>query len=211
MEEKILYDMRKDYAPTPLKEEMLCINPFIQFDKWFEDARKIERQEANAMILSTCGDGGTPSSRVVLLKRVSKEGFVFFTNYQSKKGEQINRNPNGSILFFWPETMRQIRIEGVLSKISESESEEYFSSRPNESRAAAILSKQSRPLPNKEEFDADVLRFAEIDELKKPDFWGGYILKPSYFEFWQGAISRTHDRFSYNKNNGEWGIVRLYP
>lgn len=211
MEDKILYHMRKEYSPEPLSKELLSHSPFFQFEQWFEDAKIFEHQEANAMILSTCGESGSPTSRVVLLKRYSGKGFVFFSNYLSRKGEDIEANPNASILFFWPQTMRQIRIEGEISRISSAESDEYFLSRPVESRASAILSKQSRLLEDKEAFDNDIRLLSESGDLKRPDNWGGYILSPKYFEFWQGAISRSHDRFAYVPKGDGWEITRLYP
>ncbi|MDD2491244.1 MAG: pyridoxamine 5'-phosphate oxidase [Bacteroidales bacterium] len=211
MKEQVLYNMRKDYSPEPLILEKLSKSPLVEFGKWFEEAEKTENQEINAMILSTCKNGEFPSSRVVLLKRYSNEGFVFFTNYHSRKGEQIDSNPKGSILFFWPQTMRQIRIEGEISRISSTESDEYFASRPAESRASAILSKQSKPLNDKERFDNEVKELSNNKELKRPNNWGGYILKPVYFEFWQGATNRTHDRFSYTPTINGWMITRLYP
>lgn len=211
MEDKILYHMRKEYSPIPISIEMMMQTPFLQFEKWFEDAKEFENQEANAMILSTCSNGGNPSSRVVLLKRYSGEGFVFFTNYLSRKGEELEANHRASLLFYWPQTMRQIRIEGEVSKVSSAESDEYFLSRPRESRASAILSMQSRPLEDKETFDIEVKRLSENGELIRPENWGGYILKPEYFEFWQGAVSRTHDRFAYEPTNNGWKITRLYP
>ncbi len=211
MKDRLLYHMRKEYSPEPLSKELLSNSPFLQFEQWFEDAQKYEYQEANAMILATCGGAGAPSSRVVLLKRYSGEGFTFFSNYLSRKGEEIQANPKASILFFWPQTMRQVRIEGEVSIISSTESDEYFLSRPAESRASAILSKQSRPLADKEAFDNEVRLLSENGELKRPDNWGGYILKPGYFEFWQGALSRSHDRFSYALKGNGWEICRLYP
>lgn len=211
MKDKRLYDMRKEYSPPPLQESLLISDPVYQFEKWFEEARKVEKHEPNAMILSTCGDDGAPSSRVVLLKKYSAEGYVFFTNYESRKGNDISRNPKASLLFYWPGSMRQIRIEGHISRISPADSDEYFDSRPAESKASAILSKQSRPLSDKERFDRDVKELAADGILKRPCFWGGYQLIPRYYEFWQGATGRTHDRFSYNKEGEEWLIKRLYP
>lgn len=211
MESKILYKMRKEYTPGPLTEDIMSASPFIQFDRWFEDAKKEEKQEANAMVLSTSTPDGSPSSRVVLLKSFSGEGFVFFTNYNSRKGREISENPKGAILFFWPQAARQVRIEGILSKIDAKESDDYFLNRPAESRASAILSKQSQILNDKNQFDEAVKAISSHESLKRPDFWGGYILSPHYFEFWQGALSRSHDRFAYKSINGIWSVNRLYP
>lgn len=211
MKEKRLYHMRKDYSPSPLKESLLSPHPLSQFEKWFDEARESEKYEVNAMILSTCGDDGAPSSRVVLLKKYSPEGYVFFTNYESKKGDDMERNPKAALLFYWPGSMRQIRIEGQVSRILSAESDEYFSSRPAESRASAILSKQSRPLDDKEVFDQRVQTLAAEGSTERPPYWGGYILNPLYYEFWQGATGRTHDRFSYTKDGDNWKITRLFP
>ena len=222
MKEKELYHMRKDYAPQPLTMEELSADPFLQFGRWFSDASQYETTEPNAMIVSTCGLNMLPSSRVVLLKKYSPEGFVFFTNYNSRKGNQLSQNPNASILFFWPETMRQVRIEGSTERTSERDSDEYFNSRPAESRATAMASRQSEPLENKEQFENEVekiLKYSEEDIsagsiLARPLHWGGYILKPSLFEFWQGGTNRAHDRFEYRKESPDqpfWTITRLYP
>lgn len=222
MKERDLYHMRKDYSPEPLTEESVSRDPFMQFGKWFHEALSTETTEPNAMIVSTCGLDMIPSSRVVLLKKYSPDGFVFFTNYKSRKGNQLSQNPNASILFFWPVTMRQVRIEGTVEKVPESESEEYFSSRPAESRATAIISKQSMHLDNKELFEKEVSAMLErvdnggdiSDQLARPLNWGGYNLKPHLFEFWQGGTNRAHDRFEYLKESPDqpdWTISRLYP
>lgn len=222
MKEKELYHMRKDYAPQPLTPEELSADPFLQFGRWFSDASQYETAEPNAMVVSTCGLDMIPSSRVVLLKKYSPEGFVFFTNYNSRKGIQLSQNPNASILFFWPETMRQVRIEGFVEKVSEQESDEYFNSRPAESRATAMASSQSEPLANKEQFEKavdEILQQAEYElsegkVLERPLHWGGYILRPALFEFWQGGTNRSHDRFEYLKESPDqpfWTITRLYP
>ena len=222
MRERELYHMRKDYAPEPLTAESVSQDPFMQFGKWFNEALSTETTEPNAMIVSTCGLDMIPSSRVVLLKKYSPDGFVFFTNYRSRKGNQLSQNPNASILFFWPVTMRQVRIEGSVEKVPESESDEYFSSRPAESRATAIISKQSMHLHNKELFEKEVSAMLErvdsggdiSDQLARPLNWGGYNLKPHLFEFWQGGTNRAHDRFEYLKESPDqpdWTISRLYP
>lgn len=212
MIEKELYGMRRDYSPKPLNIEDIDKNPFVQFDLWFREAAEKESIEANAMVLSTVGKEMMPSSRMVLLKKYSRTGFVFFSNYKSHKGNQLDENNKASLLFFWPKTMRQVRIEGSVKKISTSESDEYFKSRPRENMASSALSLQSRELPSREIFDAGVRRLSECaDEIKRPEYWGGYIVEPVLFEFWQGGINRAHDRFRFTVKGTQWNVERLYP
>ena len=212
MEEKELYGMRRDYSPKPLNVEDLINDPFLLFEKWFKEALELENGEANAMVLSTAGNDMMPSSRMVLLKKYSDSGFVFFTNYKSHKGRQLEENNRAALLFFWPSSMRQVRIEGRVRKISSAGSDEYFESRPRESRASSSLSKQSEPLQERESFDSEIRNLSESNcEIKRPGHWGGYVVEPVLFEFWQGGIKRSHDRFRYTKRGAEWKIVRLYP
>ncbi len=208
-----LFEMRKDYNPDPLDKAHLEREPFAQFSKWFGEAVEKEIHEANAMALSTVNGKGKPSSRIVLLKSFSEDGFLFFTNYSSRKGADISENKNVALLFFWPQMMRQVRVEGVASKCDPVLSDQYFYSRPLENRVASALSKQSEPLEDKSSFEAEVSRFLIGEgELKRPENWGGYIVKPSYFEFWQGGSGRSHDRFTYDfVKNSYWNIKRLYP
>ena len=164
------------------------------------------------MTLSTVGHEMMPSSRIVFMKYFSEDGFIFFTNYRSKKGRQLEENPKASLLFFWPRLVRQVRIEGLVERCSEQLSDEYFNSRPLPSRASSFLSKQSEPLDDKEEFDNNVKRVAENPELViRPRHWGGYILRPQLFEFWQNREHRSHDRFVYTPEGHGWKITRLYP
>jgi len=212
MEEKELYGMRRDYSPKPLYVEDLKNDPFMLFEKWFKEALEQENGEANAMVLSTVGNDMMPSSRMVLLKKYSDSGFVFFTNYKSHKGRQLDENNRAALLFFWPNSMRQVRIEGNVRKTSSAESDIYFESRPRESRASSALSRQSEYLPERETFDSEIKSLSESNsEIKRPEHWGGYIAEPVLFEFWQGGIKRSHDRFRYTKNGAEWKVVRLYP
>ncbi len=208
-----LFEMRRDYNPAPLDISEMDTNPFIQFSKWFEEAILSERHEANAMILSTVNSNLEPSSRVVLLKSFSPDGFVFFTNYASRKGDDISGNNRVAILFFWPGSMRQIRIEGAAERCDPTLSDEYFNSRPVENRASSALSKQSKPLPDRNQFDDEISNLIKSgNPVKRPVNWGGYIVKPSRFEFWQGGSGRSHDRFQYDKSeNDNWDIARLYP
>lgn len=214
--------MRKEYSPNPLDINNLSPDPFAQFGLWFSEAEQLlntnpsELSEANAMTLSTATKDGIPSSRMVLLKSFSSDGFIFFTNYNSRKGEEISENKMVSLLFYWHNSMRQVRIEGAAAKISQVDSDLYFNSRPRESQASAALSSQSKSLANKQIFDDETKALLESGQtIYRPENWGGYIVKPHYFEFWQGGIGRSHDRiiYSISTTNGEkqWDMQRLYP
>lgn len=217
-----LHKMRKEYSPNPLDIKKISLDPVTQFGLWFTEAcqhlnaNPSELSEANAMVLSTATKDGIPSSRVVLLKSFSSEGFIFFTNYNSRKGEEISENNMVSLLFFWHNNMRQVRIEGTATKISQADSDLYFNSRPRESQASSALSLQSKSLANKQIFDNDIKELLESGQtIYRPENWGGYIIKPHYFEFWQGGIGRSHDRIAYSINTPDsemqWDIQRLYP
>lgn len=222
MNKKDLAGMRRDYSPQPLDSENMLSDPFSQFGEWFSHEESfINRDgdlsyEANAMVLSTATPSGMPSSRVVLLKSYSPEGFLFFTNYESKKGIEIAQNNRVALLFFWQKSMRQVRIEGVAQKISEEDSDKYFKTRPRESQASSSLSQQSRPLSDKAQFDKIIKNLAESNsEIIRPANWGGYIVIPQYFEFWQGGSGRSHDRIIFKRasTSGDtlWEIYRIYP
>jgi pyridoxamine 5'-phosphate oxidase len=205
--------MRKEYSQSSLERENLRENPYEQFSIWFEEALEFEPHEANAMVLATADSNCAPAARVVLLKSFSREGFIFFTNYNSKKGEDISVNKRVALLFYWPQTMRQVRVEGSAFKIDPSDSDEYFNSRPTLSKASSALSKQSSPLENRDEFDNSVNSLVRSErEISRPENWGGYIVNPERFEFWQGGVGRSHDRFIYTSEGDlEWSITRLYP
>lgn len=212
MKEIDLFSMRRDYSGGSLNEKTICADPILQFNIWFTEATESGEFEPNAMCLATGDKEGNISARMVLLKNISSGNFIFFTNYESTKGRQLLANPNAALLFFWPELMRQVRIEGSVTKISEEDSLDYFDSRPAESKASAILSKQSDILPDKTAFDKEVENLVNSDSvLEKPANWGGYALKPHTFEFWQGGKGRSHDRFKYSLNPQGWDIKRLYP
>ena len=209
-----LFDFRKNYSSISLIKKELEQNPFIQFRKWFEDAKNAKIIEPNAMCLATVGKNGQPSSRMLLLKSFDLNGFVFFTNYESKKGLEIKENPLGSVLFYWDLLEREIRIEGKISKISTQDSDDYFDSRPFGSKIGALISKQSTVINNddflKKEKEKNILDF-ENKKITRPKNWGGYILIPNLFEFWQGQPDRIHDRFQYKLENNNWLIERLSP
>lgn len=209
-----LNDLRVNYNKFELNEADLSNNPFDLFKDWFDTARQTkEILEPNAMTLATVNEHYQPSARIVLLKEFNSEGFIFFTNYKSKKGKELIQNPNASILFFWESLYRQIRIEGVVSKITREETELYFNSRPYESRIGAMASEQSSKLSSREILEKKYLELQEVNPENPscPENWGGFILKPKYFEFWQGRQSRLHDRVVYELNNKNWEIGRLYP
>ena len=206
--------LRRDYLFTDLDENKVKINPFDQFNVWMEEAIKADLIDPSAMILATADKNAVPAVRVVLLKRVDKEGLVFYTNYESKKGKDISENPQASLLFFWKELERQIRISGKVKKVSKKESESYFHSRPYESQLAALASKQSSIIPGRKHLEN---KFDELKnefkgkEIPLPAYWGGFKLVPESFEFWQGRENRLHDRISYLKEKNKWKIIRLAP
>lgn len=208
-------DIRKEYQLQSLLENDVDLNPLIQFGTWWQHAIESKIEEPNAMTLSTCSSSGIPSSRIVLLKEINESGFVFFTNYQSRKGKEIETNPFVSLLFFWKELERQIRIEGKIKKIPAEESNEYFFQRPRESRIGAWSSPQSRVIENREFLQENVSKYTSqfgIRNIPRPDFWGGYIVEPNSIEFWQGRPGRLHDRLHYVLTEDNlWNIERLAP
>jgi pyridoxamine 5'-phosphate oxidase len=209
-----LNEIRKEYTYSQLEIDNLDIDPLVQFRYWLNDALKANVSEPTAMMLSTVGNEGIPSSRVVLLKNLDHDGFTFFSNYESRKGIQITQNPNASLLFFWPQIERQVRIEGRVSKTSRHISDEYFLSRPEGSKIGAWASPQSRRVPSREYLDnlqKDYSQLFKSKVLDRPQNWGGYKLFPHTIEFWQGRENRLHDRFEYKLNGSIWEIHRLAP
>jgi pyridoxamine 5'-phosphate oxidase len=209
-----LYDYRREYRQMKLDIVDLLLNPVEQFNKWFTEAEKAGIDEPNVMILSTTGNDLRPSSRIVLLKDCSDDGFTFFTNYTSKKGHQINENPYGALLFPWHTHERQVRIEGRIEKLPEEISDQYFLSRPEGSRLGAWTSPQSKEIPSRAFLDRKEEEFRtrfKDNVIPRPLDWGGYILKPDLFEFWQGRENRLHDRFEYLISGNEWKLRRLAP
>jgi pyridoxamine 5'-phosphate oxidase len=214
-DDKSIAAIRKVYQLESLLEKDLDPDPMRQFANWWQQALESKIEEPNAMTLATCSASGRPSSRIVLLKGIENNGFVFFTNYLSRKGTEINDNPFVSLLFFWKELERQVRIEGKIIRVPAKESDEYFSSRPKESRIGAWSSPQSRVIESREILQKNVEKYnAQFAEgiIPRPEFWGGYQLQPDLIEFWQGRPGRLHDRLRYAlAENNTWKIERLAP
>ena len=208
-------DLREDYRLKSLDFTDVTTHPFPQFETWFQEAIAAEILEPNAMVLATVADG-KPSARVVLLKGLTTEGFVFFTNYTSRKGTELAENPHAALCFNWLDLQRQVRIEGVVEKISQDKSDAYFNSRPFSSRIGAWASPQSQIISNRSILEENVVKLTQKYEntegVPRPEHWGGYILLPTLIEFWQGRSSRLHDRIRYDKTDkGDWEMVRLAP
>ena len=206
--------LRRNYSLKELSKSSADENPFQQFYKWMDEAINASIVEPNAMAVATVSKDGFPSVRTVLLKGFDDNGFVFFTNYKSSKAMDIDANPNVSVLFFWKELERQVRVQGIAEKTSRHESEVYFNSRPFESRLGAWASEQSSIISGREVLEQKYSELYELykdNEIPLPDFWGGYRIIPSYFEFWQGRESRLHDRIAYVRKDPLWEKMRLQP
>lgn len=212
----MIQDMRRDYRRGELHLDDLEAHPIDQFEVWFSAARVTESEtEANAMTVATANAEGRPSARVVLLKGVDHGGFRFFTNYESRKGNDIEANPQAALVFFWPKLERQVRVEGHIEKLDPEQSEAYFRSRPIGSQVSSMLSLQSQPLADRDAFErafqSGIAAAEEHPAPFDPERWGGYLVIPDRIEFWQGRPSRLHDRFVYERSGEDWTITRLYP
>lgn len=211
---KDIYNLRREFSLKSLNEADIKSDPIVFFEQWFDEAIKSEIIEPNAMILSTVSKNCQPSSRALLLKRISSEGFIFFTNYESKKALEIANNKHVALNFIWHELERQVRIEGIAEKISAEESDSYFEIRPAKSKLGAWASPQSQTIPNRKYLEKLMQTF-EIQfigtNIKRPNNWGGYIVKPTLIEFWQGRENRLHDRIQYTFGDGKWKVERLAP
>jgi pyridoxamine 5'-phosphate oxidase len=207
--------IRKDYSKFTLDTDTVGKDPVAQFERWFKEALDSKVPEPNALTLSTVSDDGRPSGRIVLLKGIEGGKFIFYSNYQSQKGRELEKNPACALTFFWPELERQVRIEGVASPADEMSSEKYFQSRPRESQISAWASPQSAIISNREILEDRVkriqMKFEGVAKLPKPHQWGGFEVEPFKFEFWQGRPNRLHDRILFTKVDGNWKIHRLAP
>ncbi len=208
-------ELRKEYSKASLDISDVNKDPIGQFDKWFKEALAAGIPEPNAFTLSTISEGGRPSARIVLLKGLDQRQFVFYTNYQSQKGKELDSNPACALTFFWPELERQVRIEGIATRVQESTSEQYFQSRPRGSQIGAWASPQSSVIANREILEAREReiekKFEGLNLLPKPKQWGGFAITPIEIEFWQGRASRLHDRVVYYLTDEKWIIHRLAP
>ena len=212
---KKIADIRKDYSRKILIETEIESDPLSQFEKWWRDAVSAEIPEVNAMTVATASADGMPSARTMLLKGFSQQGFLFFTNYNSYKGQQLSENPRACLVFFWKELERQVRITGIVTRASDAESDEYFNSRPIASQVGAIVSPQSQVIDSRQWLDdrnKKLTNELSKEKIQRPTHWGGFLLRPVIIEFWQGRPGRLHDRIQYSlSDDGGWKIDRLAP
>lgn len=207
-----LADLRKNYSQKALSENEMLPDPVQQFDQWWQQALASSIDEPNAMTLATASADGLPSARIVLLKGLSERGFIFFSNYDSYKGKQLADNPKACLVFFWKELERQVRITGLVEKLSAPENDTYFYSRPQASQISACVSPQSQVIENRAWLEQQYDSCKKQNQVKRPAHWGGYLVKPVELEFWQGRPDRLHDRIQYSlEANGRWKIERLAP
>ncbi len=211
---EMIQNLRQDYRAAELTEKDVDRNPIKQFEKWFNAALEAQLYEPNVMTLATADKSGKPNARIVLLKGFDEQGFSFYTNYLSTKGKELKKNPQACLVFFWAELERQVRIEGKVEKLDKETSEAYFNSRPQGSQIGAIASPQSQIIPDRTIIEKKVEELTSTyrdKTIPKPAHWGGYIVKPTSIEFWQGRTSRLHDRIKYDLINGKWQMNRLAP
>jgi pyridoxamine 5'-phosphate oxidase len=210
-----LDDLRREYSERGLREEDLASDPFSQFGSWFDEVARAGLREPNAMTLATATPAGRPSARMVLLKGFDARGFVFFTNYESRKGDELSANPYAALVFFWVQLERQVRVEGKIERLSADESDAYFASRPEGSQLGAWASQQSAIIPGRGPLEAryeELRALYEGQEIPRPPFWGGFLVVPETVEFWQGRANRLHDRLRYRRQaDDSWVIERLSP
>jgi pyridoxamine 5'-phosphate oxidase len=209
-----LGELRREYARARLDEATVSPDPLVEFARWFDEAVKVEARDANAMTLATVGADGAPSARIVLLKDFDERGFVFFTDYRSRKGLELAKNPRAALVFYWPELERQVRVTGTTSLVGREEAEAYFRTRPRGSRISAWISHQSQVIASRQQLEA---RVPELEgrypgnDVPLPPHWGGFRLRADSIEFWQGRTNRLHDRIRYLREGDRWRIDRLSP
>ena len=209
-----LFNVRRDFSLKTLNESDALPDPIAMLQLWIDNAIEAKALEPNAMVLSTVSAEGKPSSRVVLLKELKNNGLVFFSNYESKKGNEMDKNPNVAATFIWHELERQVRVEGRVAKLSGEESDLYYNMRPKDSRIGAWASPQSRTIADRQYLEKEVERYAALfegKEINRPPRWGGYLITPTLLEFWQGRKNRLHDRIEYQQEGNKWVVKRLAP
>jgi len=203
--------IRQDYSLSSLNEQETGNDPVLFFAKWFKEAAHADCTEVNAMTLATVDEQSRPHARIVLLKGLENGQFVFYTNYNSNKGIELAANPHAALLFFWPELQRQVRVEGIITKVSPELSDEYFYSRPLSSQIGALASAQSSKIASRTILEQKVEALSQAENISRPEHWGGYALTPASIEFWQGRSSRLHDRILFEKEDLHWQKSRLAP
>ncbi len=212
-----LADLRQEYARAELSRDHVTDDPIDQFRAWFDEAEDAELEEPNAMTLATAATDGTPSARIVLLKGLDDRGFHFYTNYESRKGTDLSQNPHAALVFLWKPLERQVRIEGTVERLPAEESTEYFHRRPRGAQMGAWASPQSRVVDSRADLEANLetvkAEYEDEDEIPRPSHWGGYVVRPTEVEFWQGRPNRLHDRLRYRRSDpaGDWTLERLAP
>lgn len=210
-----LFNLRRDFSLKTLSKKDALAQPIAMLKQWLDEAIEAEALEPTAMMVSTVNAEGKPSARVVLVKDITEEGLAFFTNYNSRKGHDIEANNHVALNFMWHELERQVRIEGTIEKLSEQASDNYFAMRPRDSQIGASASPQSQIIPNRGHLERKIKETSNLydgkDKIERPSHWGGYLIRPTYFEFWQGRKNRLHDRIQYSLDGKDWKIDRLAP